>query len=262
MPVDNENATLVSKRLFNPELGVFTVRLNNKPRPEFKPGQYATLGLPGPATADGKPPKLVRRMYSVASPNHLSDVVEFYIVKVEGGAFTPSLFALEEGDKLFMAERLGGHFTLDPVPDGKNLVMVGTGTGLAPFRSMLLTYRQTGRWNKFVLIEGCRYVRDLGYMHEMMELARHDESFVYLPSVTREDAGTAFDGYRGRIHGLLEPKTFEERAGFALDPQTCHVFLCGNPAMIDDVEADLTQRGFVVKNPKQPAGNLHYERYW
>lgn len=268
MAKNNQNATLLSRRVFNDELAEFRIRYNDHPVPEFKPGQYATLGLPqrGPVP-EGKSPKLVRRAYSVASPATDTEAMSFYIVKVQDGALTPSLFDLADGEKLFMSPRLGGHFTLDGVPDGKDLVMVGTGTGLAPFRSMYLTYRGDrvggrGRWNRFVMIEGCRYARDLGYSEEMQGYAREDPNFVYLPTVTREPDDAPWPGLRGRVNALLEPAAFEQHAGFALSPENAHVFLCGNPQMIDQVEADFESRGFVVQDRKHPDGNLHFERYW
>ena len=264
MPRDEQNATVIGRRVFNDELAEFRIRYNDHEVPEFKPGQYATLGLPQTGDVpEGKKPKLIRRAYSVASPANDREALAFYIVKVDDGALTPSLFDLEDGQKLFMSPRLGGHFTLDGVPDGQDLVMVGTGTGLAPFRSMYLTYRdQPGRWNRFVLMEGCRLARDLGYYEELRGYAEADPNFVYLPTVTREPEDSPWDGLRGRVNALLEPEGFEKHAGFVLAPETAHVFLCGNPAMIDQVEADLTGRGFVVQDRKHPDGTLHFERYW
>lgn len=269
MPKDTHNATLTERQHVHDDLAFFRIKYNDHDVPDFEPGQFATLGLPDTSPPDpnkptrpGRGPRLIRRAYSIASPASQRDVLEFYIVRVDEGKLTPSLWDIEPGQTLFMNERLTGHFTLEGVPDGKTLVMVGTGTGLAPFRSMYLTYRGTGRWNKIVMLDGCRVARDLGYYEELSKMAEQDESFVYLPTVTREPVDSSWPGHRGRVGALLEPQTFLTLTGEELSPETCHVFLCGNPAMIDQTEADLQQRGFVVNDRQHPDGNLHFERYW
>ena len=283
MPTDPQNATLTQRQDIHEDLAVFRVRYNDHAVPDFEPGQFATLGLPAPPappsppssspTPDaerprrpGRGPKLIRRAYSIASPASQREVLDFYIVRVEQGKLTPSLWDLRPGDKLYMNPKIGGHFTLPPAEQtrGKTLVMVGTGTGLAPFRSMYLTHRAdpTPRWDKFVLLDGCRHARDLGYFQELTELTRQDERFFYIPTVTREPEDTSWAGQRGRVNTLLQPQTFLTLTGSELAPDTCQVFLCGNPQMIDQVEADLTSRGFQTRDRKHPDGNLHFERYW
>ncbi len=262
MPRDTKNATLIERIDHHEQLATFRIKYNDHEVPDFKPGQYATLGLEGPDLGDGKPPKLVRRMYSVASPATDREALAFYIVEVDEGALTPSLFKMNVGDTLFMAPRLGGHFTIDPVPEDHHVVLIGTGTGLAPYRSMYHTYKGTGRWKNFVLIEGCRVARDLAYADEFATLAASDPTLTYLPTVTREPEDSDWKGGRGRVHAFLEPGKFEELCGFTLEPSTCSVFLCGNPQMIDQCEADLHGRGFVTHSRKVPEGTLHFERYW
>jgi len=269
MPKDIHNATLVERIDLHESLALFRVKYNDHEVPDFQPGQFATLGLPDATPPDpdkpvrpGRGPKLIRRAYSIASPATQKDTLEFYIVRVDDGKLTPSLWNVQPGDKLFMNERIGGHFTLEGVPEGKTLVMVGTGTGLAPFRSMYLTYRDTGRWERFVMLDGCRVARDLGYCDELTRMAQADERMVYLPTVTREPEDSSWAGLRGRVNAVLEPEAFKQHAGVELSPETCHVFLCGNPAMIDQVEENLLGRGFVVQDRKHPEGSLHFERYW
>ena len=279
MPTDPQNATLVERRDLHEDLAVFSVRYLDQDVPDFEPGQFATLGLPDPTPPDpdrprrpdrpGRPPrgpKLIRRAYSIASPASQRDALDFYIVRVDQGKLTPSLWDLQPGDKLYMNPKIGGHFTLPPAEQthGKTLVMVGTGTGLAPFRSMYLTYRDDPqpRWDRFVLFDGCRMARDLGYFQELTNLTENDPRFFYIPTVTREPQDTSWAGQRGRVNTLLQPQTFLTLTGVELDPDTCQVFLCGNPQMIDQVEADLTTRGFQTRDRKHPEGNLHFERYW
>ncbi|MEM0914130.1 MAG: ferredoxin--NADP reductase [Planctomycetota bacterium] len=264
------NARLLERIDIHHELARFRIALDDGTAPAFTPGQFATVGLPqrrdpetGEFPLDRKGErKLVRRAYSIASPATVTDHLEFYIVEVDNGRLTHSLFHLHEGDHLHLGPKIAGHFTLDPVPPGKNLVMVGTGTGLAPFLSMYETYRDDPRWANFVLMDGCRLVHDLGYLERLNGYADEDDRFFYAPTVTREPDDSDWAGHRGRVNALLEADRFEKEFGFPLDPETCHVFLCGNPAMIDQVEADLIERGFVVENKEHPDGTLHFERYW
>ncbi|MEM9913954.1 MAG: ferredoxin--NADP reductase [Planctomycetota bacterium] len=279
MPKDPHNATLIERTHAHDDLAFFRVKYNDHDVPDFEPGQFATLGLPDTSPLDpdkpvrpGRGPKLIRRAYSIASPATQKEALDFYIVRVDDGKLTPSLWDIEVGQTLFMNDKIGGHFCLPTDDEGqattadKTLVMVGTGTGLAPFRSMYLTYREapTGekRWDRFVLLDGCRLAQDLGYYEELSQWAEDDERFVYLPTVTREPDDSGWSGFRGRVNALLEPEAFEAAAGVPLDPASCEVFLCGNPQMIDQVEAKLTERGFVTHDRKHPEGNLHFERYW
>lgn len=271
---DPFNATLLSRQDLTHELAIVRIRYDDGDVPDFLPGQFTTLGLPPDPSEEPAPPeneaaarrrnrvKLVRRAYSIASSPLERDALEFYIVVVEGGRFTPKLWNLQPGDRLFMDRRISGHFTLEGVPDGKDLVMISTGTGLAPFVSMYKTYRGQNRWRKFVVIHGTRLACDLGYRAELQAFAKDDPSLIYLPSCTREPVGSEWQGMRGRVHHLLEPEAYQRLVGDPLDPAHAHVFLCGNPQMIDECEANLTGRGFVVKNREHPEGTVHFERYW
>lgn len=271
MPRDPHNATLIRRDDLHEELARFFIKYNDHDVPDFEPGQFATLGLPDPTPPDpnspaakrpGRGPKLIRRAYSVASPTTKKDALEFYIVHVNDGKLTDPLWVLQEGATLFMNPRLGGHFTLPDNTQGRDLIMVGTGTGLAPFRSMYLTHRGQDKWNRFVLMDGCRKARDLGYREELEAFAKEDPTLFYLPTVTREPEDSDYVGHRGRVTDLLTDEGFEQAAGFPLDPASSHVFLCGNPQMIDQVEADLQTRGWTVRDRKNPGGNLYFERYW
>ncbi len=265
------NATLLERQDLNEALAIFKVRPDDGNVPDFEPGQYTTLGLidpdapppnPNSPASRRKGPKLIRRAYSIASSPKLKSHLEFYIVRVDEGKLTPLLWKLKPGDPIFMDHKVKGKFTLEGIPDGKNLIMVGTGTGMAPFWSMLNTYRGTGKWNKLVLLDGCRYVKDLGYYDQLTKIAEEDDSVIYLPTVTREPEDSPWTGLRGRVHGILEPENFKKLTGFELDPNTCHVLLCGSPQMIDQATENLGKLGFVTKDRDHPDGNIHFERYW
>lgn len=263
------NATLAVRTDLTPELAIVRVA-PDAGVPDFKPGQYATLGvLPDPESEQAKKKglaKLVLRPYSISSSPLEKESLEFYLALVPQGQFTPRIWDLREGERLYMAPKCKGKFVLDEVPPDRDLVMIATGTGLAPFVSMYKTYRDTGRWRRFVLVHGARYCPDLGFRAELEELAERDPSLIYIPTCSREPTptGRAEDWYglRGRVNVAIEQNAFRELAGVDLSPDTCHVFLCGNPAMIDEVTADLVARGFTPKDREHPDGNVHLEKYW
>tara|TARA_R110002111_G_scaffold22855_1_gene51944 strand:- start:559 stop:1389 length:831 start_codon:yes stop_codon:yes gene_type:complete len=269
------NATLIERQDIHETLAIFKVKYNTVETPDFIPGQFTTLGLVDPDALNAPPPnpnspaarrrrgpKLIRRAYSIASPTDIKTHLEFYIVRGTEGRLTPLLWELKPGDPVFMDEKIKGHFTLEGIPDGKDLVMVCTGTGLGPFMSMLQTYRATGRWRSLILIEGCRHARDLGYHDTLTKLATEDGSVIYLPTVTREPDDAPWQGLRGRVHELLKPDTFQKHTGLPLDPNQCHALLCGGPQMIDQAAEHLTGLGFITQDREHPDGNLHFERYW
>ena len=265
------NASVVYREDLTPELAVIRVKPDKGDAPDFKPGQYATIGLP-PAEGDEEQQAkkgLARfwlRPYSIASSPLEKGYLEFYIALVEDGALTPKLWDLAEGDRLWMGPKCKGTFTMDPVPAGKTLVTISTGTGLAPFMSMYKTYRDTGRWEKFVIVHGTRFCGDLGYKAEIEALAEKDETLTYLPTCSREpepaDDSADWLGLRGRVNVAIEEGAFADLTGVPLDAENCHVFLCGNPQMIEEVEADLQARGFVTRDREHPEGNIHHEKYW
>lgn len=259
MSARGENATIVSRQELHADLFILKIKYDNQSIPEFKPGQFTSLGF---VREDSTPEriKLLRRAYSIASAPREKDALEFFIVKVDDGKLTPRLLGLPVGARLWMDEKIQGHFTLDPVPDGQDLVMVSTGTGLAPFISMLREYRDTGRWRKLIMINGVRVARDLGYVDELNAEMQRDPNFAYIPMVTRQPD---WGGREGRVNRLFEDDVLEREFGVTLNPASCRVFLCGNPEMIKTVQAALEPRGFrEYSERKCPEGTIHFERYW
>ena len=161
------NARLLQKVEVSPGLAIFRVAPDGWELGDFVPGQFAVLGLTGdaprcdlaskegePATAD----KMIKRAYSIASSSVAKEYMEFYVVLVESGALTPRLFALEQGDALWLGRKFTGKFTLDRVPEDKHVVFVATGTGLAPYMSMLRTHLVHGSPRRFAVLHGARHL--------------------------------------------------------------------------------------------------------
>jgi len=203
----------------------------------------------------------IRRPYSIASSSRGVNYLEFLIILVERGRLTMRLWKVEQGGRLWVGDRVYGDFTLKGVPPNKDLVLVSTGTGVAPYMSMLRPYRGQGRWRRLVLINGVRKVRDLAYRAELEAAARDDPTITYIPLVPRAREPGEWPGLRGRVQFALEEQVYKRCVGAPLSPNDCHVYLCGNPRMIQDVERMLVPRGFRLHTRKAP-GNLHYERYW
>lgn len=226
----------------------------------FVPGQFVSIGRLEKHDEDERV-RLVTRSYSIGSPAQRRDALELFIVRVDDGEFTSWLQQQPPGARLWLSPRAAGRMTLDEVPPDKDLVLVSTGTGIAPYVSMYRTYKDDPPWRRVVIINGVRYERDLGYRDELAAAAAEDPRFVYLPLTTREGGDSQWQGLRGRVNTLLDPKRLHDLAGVTLSPDSAHVFLCGNPAMVDEVEADLTARGFSTHSRRSP-GTIHVEKYW
>lgn len=266
------NATIVARRDLNARVAILHVRPDSGAVAPFVPGQFVQLGLPAdpPALAPGDRPdtspstrtRLVKRSYSIASAPHERAAYELCVAFVEQGKLTPKLQPLSVGARVWHDAIPKGHFTMESVPDGLDLVFVATGTGVAPFVSMWRAYRTLPlRFRHFVVVHGAREASDLAYDDELTAAAKSDARFRYIPVLSREPAGNAWEGLRGRVQVALEAASFASRAGFALETASARVFLCGNPEMIEQVRAQLALRGFTPDTPKTP-GNVHFERYW
>ncbi len=263
------NATVIGREEINPLLLILRVQ-SDRPLFNFKPGQFAVLGLLGreprlPGTAPEDPPAapdtLIRRAYSIASSSLERRYLEFYLTLITSGQLTPRLFRLRPGSRLYLGPRASGVFTPDRVAPDRNLILIATGTGLAPYMSMLRTLLVNETQRRFVVLHGARYSWDLGYRAELESLARLRPNFTYIPSITRPQEDPTFRGPTGRLQTLLEQGLIETTSGVALDPATADVFLCGNPDMIRSVKALLEARGFRPDQGKV-TGTIHVEEYW
>lgn len=236
---------LLSRKDWTPEL--FTLTLEGPVQP-FVAGQFLRLGLDVAGA-------WVARAYSIASAPGAP--LEIYIVAVEGGALTPALHALQPGDPVGLTPHAAGHFTLAQASSAEHLWMFATGTGLAPFLSMLGTPEPWERFGRIHLVHGVRRAADLSYAAELRALSEaHGGRLSLHPVVSRQPDA---DALHGRIPERLAD--LEAQAGAPLSPETSQVLLCGNPAMLDDLEALLAARGLRRPHAGQP-GQVHLERYW
>lgn len=258
------NATLTARRDVTSELAIVRVRPDNS-NIAFLPGQYAELAIIEDHSAEGPDGatrnKLVRKAYSIASSPEDPEGLEFYIALVAQGELTPKLWRLNPGDRLWINPNIKGKFTLDTVAPEQNLVLAATGTGIAPFVSMLRTHLESPPWRRLAVFHGVRYPRDLGYQEELQSLELLHEHLRYIPVVSREDQNGAWGGMRGRLQAVFEPDVFPRLAGFPLDPEKTQIMLCGNPEMISDMEQLLVSLGHRLHKKRIP-GNIHFERYW
>jgi ferredoxin/flavodoxin---NADP+ reductase len=268
-PPSQYNSVLIGRDEINAQLLIMRVQ-PDAPLFDFKPGQFAVLGLKGgearvPEADDEEsqpgPDKMIRRAYSIASSSVEKRYVEFYVTLITSGVLTPRLFALPFGGRLFLGLKASGMFTMDLVAPGKAVLLIATGTGLAPYMSMLRTMLVNDTSRPYVVLHGARYSWDLGYRAELESLARLRPNLTYIPSITRPHEDPHFRGYTGRIQTLLEQGIVETLSGVPLDPAQTEVFLCGNPEMVRAAREILDPRGFLRPQGKVP-GTLHVEEYW
>jgi ferredoxin--NADP+ reductase len=222
----------------------------------FENGHFIMLGL----QIDGKP---LMRAYSIASANH-EEHLEFLSIKVSDGPLTSRLQNIKPGDEVLVSRKPTGTLLIHDLKPGKRLYLLSSGTGLAPFMSIIkdpLTYE---RFEKVVLVHGVRYRSELAYRDYIeWELTHHEylgeqvrNQLIYFPTVTRERFR-----YQGRITTLIESgKLFEDIGMPPLSPATDRIMICGSPAMLADLSVLLDERGFEISPHVGEPGDYVIER--
>lgn len=264
------NATVLDRVEVSPGLVILRVAPDGWILPDFRAGQFAVVGLPYGAPrcelataeeAKDHSDKLIKRAYSIASSSIAKEYVEIYISLVPSGALTPRLFALQVGDHIWLGKKMSGVFTLDEVPEGQRLVLIGTGTGLAPYMSMLRTHSMCGQ-RQIAVLHGARHTWELGYRSELAMLAHQCPTFSYIPAISRpSEENVPWAGDTGRIQEVWRRQPLAARWGAQPSPSDSHIFLCGNPGMIEDMASILIEEGFAEHSKKSP-GQIHLERFW
>lgn len=237
---------------------LFSFRTTRDRGYRFVPGQFARLGVPG--AAEGS---IVWRAYSIASAAH-DEHLEFFSVVVPGGQFTSRLSKLKEGDTIHVERKSYGFLTTDRFEAGRDLWMLATGTGLAPFLSILHDFQTWESYENLVLVQSVRTQAELAYedLIASFEGSEYYGEFAhklrYVRIVTREPVpGTL----RDRVTKLLCNGVLEQNVGLELDHDRSRLMLCGNPEMVEDSRKVLVERGFRVSRRGDP-GHLAVENYW
>ncbi len=235
---------------------LFTFRTTRDAGLRFENGQFVMIGL----EVDGRP---LTRAYSIASPNY-EEHLEFFSIKVANGPLTSRLQHLQEGDEIVVSKKPTGTLVLHDLHPGKHLYLLATGTGLAPFLSVIQDPDVYERFEKVVLVHGVRTISELAYRDFITRDLPNNEHFgdlvreklIYYPTVTRERFHNM-----GRITELIDSgKLFEDIGLAPLHPARDRVMICGSQAMIADLSTALDLRNFRVSHRIGEPGDYVIER--
>lgn len=258
MTVSEEKFTrqrLLEVQTLTPSL--FTLRTTRDPGFRFTAGQFARLGVRKPNGS------IVWRAYSMVSAPH-DEFLDFFSIVVPDGEFTSELSRLKPGDELLVDKQAFGFLTLDRFPDGRDLWLLGTGTGIAPFLSILQDFDAWQRFERIILVYSARTAAELAYQELIRELPQRDyleglgSKLTYLPVITRETVPCAL---QGRITALIDSGELERAADLQLVPEHSRIMLCGNPQMIEDTRSILKTRDLNLALTRRP-GQVAVENYW
>ena len=227
---------------------LFSFTTTRDPGFRFLNGQFTMMGL----EVNGRP---LLRAYSMASANH-EESLEFFSIKVADGPLTSRLQKIREGDTILVGRKATGTLITDNLLAGSRLLLLSTGTGLAPFASLIKDPDVYDRFEKIVLVHGCRQVSELAYGEQLVANLSKDEFFgpvlaeklIYYPTVTREPFRN-----RGRITDLITTnRLFADVDLPALNLETDRIMLCGSPSMLEDLRVILEERGFSEGSHSEP----------
>ena len=235
--------TVVENRHWTEAL--FSLRVE-APRLAFQAGQFVRIAL----DIGGE---RIARPFSFVNPPQ-DPVLEIYGIVVPEGPLSPRLERLRAGERLYVASNPAGFLVLSEVPDAETLWLVSTGTGIAPYLSILRTGTPWQRFRNVVLVHAVRYSKELVYQEVIAEIPNLE----YVTFVSRE----AHPGsLAGRIPAAIRDGRLEAAAGAALSAESSHVMLCGNPQMLKDAAAALAERG-MRKHRRRNPGHITVESFW
>ncbi len=241
-----QRETVLSVRHWTESLFSFTA--TRDPGFRFQNGQFAMIGL----EVDGRP---LMRAYSMASANH-EEALEFFSIKVADGPLTSRLQKIREGDIILVGRKATGTLITGNLIPGKRLLLLSTGTGLAPFASLIKDPEVYESYETIVLAHGCRQVSELAYGEQLVDGLRGHELFgpmiadklIYYPTVTHEPFRN-----RGRITDLIESgQLFSDIGLSGLELETDRIMMCGSPSMLEELRAMFDARGFIEGNHSEP----------
>jgi ferredoxin--NADP+ reductase len=279
MVVDNP-AVISYIRVLKEDLAIFKITPTNGPVPDFKAGQFVTIGLHNPNEG-----KIVRRAYSIASPPEQKKYFELlvrWVRKPLPGRLTTELFSRKEGEDAAWVKPTG-IFTInekmhDGSADNRRMVLIGGGTGLAPFISYSLHLKSIGSKREIVVLHGASYVDELSYREllteleeESMDVGRDKWNFRYRASISRpqEWFNRSWDGQKGRVESFLRPipgtdqSPLEELVNERITPENTSFYVCGWQGTVDGALDYLVPKGFVTERNKRKDGSydIKFESY-
>jgi len=236
---------------------LFSFRTTRDVGLRFRNGEFIMIGL---EQEDAKP---IMRAYSIASANH-EEHLEFFSIKVQDGALTSKLQHLKKGDEVLIGSKPTGTLVIDDLREGRNLFLIGTGTGLAPFLSIIKDPETYDRFDKIVLFHGVRFINEVAY-NKMLSQDLHEHEYlgdmikdqlIYYPCVTREKYQN-----EGRITDLIQSGKLCTDIGIEpIDPKVDRVMMCGSPSMLKDTSKILDELGFEESRKKGVQGDYVVER--
>ncbi len=249
-----EKVTYVKQWTYN----LFSFRTTRDESFKFIPGQFARLGV---IDNTGKE---IFRPYSIVSADY-DEELEFYSIIVPDGEFTQILKNIKVGDSILVNKTNYGLLTTDRFEKGKHLWLLSTGTGLAPFISILYEFSIWSQYQKIILVHCTRTQDELTYQDLINEFYTNEfyselvkDKLIYLKVLTRENSGADF---YGRITTLVENKNMEISLGIDINSDDSRIMICGNPDMVNETRKILTERGLSISKRGNP-GNIAVENYW
>jgi ferredoxin/flavodoxin---NADP+ reductase len=280
MVVDNK-ATVSYISVLKEDLAIYRIKPSEGQVPDFKPGQFVTLGVNVPSEK-----KVIRRAYSIASPPQQKKYFELiirWVKKPVPGRLTTQIFDKKEGNEIFWVKPTG-IFTINEkmatgVPDNRRLVLIGGGTGLAPFISYSLYLKAIGSKREIIVLHGASYVDELSYRDLLTELenesidkGKDNWNFRYRASISRpqEWFNRSWSGQKGRVETFLRPNkpgkdksVLDEVVGETITPENTSFYVCGWQGTVDGVLDTLVPKGFVTERNKRKDGtfDVKFESY-
>jgi ferredoxin--NADP+ reductase len=279
MVVDNKG-TCTYVRVLKEDLSIIRVTPSDGPVPDFKAGQFVTLGTYIPTEG-----KIIRRAYSIASPPERKKYFELlirWVRKPVPGRLTTDLFNKKEGEEVFWVKPVG-IFTInekmhDGSPDNRRMVLIGGGTGLAPFIAYALHLKSIGSKREIIVLHGASYVDELSYRElltdleeESLDKGKDKWNFRYRASISRpqEWFNRTWSGQKGRVESFLRPmpgtdrSPLEELVGEKITPENTSFYVCGWQGTVDGALDYLVPKGFVTERNKRKDGSydVKFESY-
>jgi ferredoxin--NADP+ reductase len=239
--------------------GLISFRINRPENYNFIPGQFSRLGLVKAQKDNYSEDDIIWRPYSIVSSTY-DEELEYYSIVVEQGEFTQTLIKMSVGDEVLLDSNSYGLLTTDKFSGGKDLWLISTGTGLAPFISILYDLEIWERYEKIILVHSTKFNNELTYQDTIKSFSEHEyykelvkDKLEYIKIVTREQSGA--DLY-GRIPALIKDGSLESCAKTLFSQKDSRVMICGNPDMVKEVRNLLVQEKHFTVSRKDALGNI------